>query len=257
MSVDRDLKGWVRRVQEEHLLGKCLQYLKNKGRISEAEYKSATNASDFGQSSLLSTVTRLQEDAPGRELLGKLMNLVRQWRASAKRAKNGGSTRKVVLSPEADEFLERQLKSPDVLYNASGYIDFLLRDQAGLAGHHEGVVAQLRDKMEQDNAAKALRLKEKEVSLQRREAKLARRRERLDARVEEVAELRKLKASVLKASKVVEERPGQEIVLHLDALTFRRAGEEVTVRHGSQKHRLRLQSAVSAVVEKLLNLIER
>ncbi|MDR9426248.1 MAG: hypothetical protein RI567_13320 [Marinobacter sp.] len=247
--MKQDLKQWVDLLRQEQLLIRALEYLWKVDVISGGALSSARRASDSGAGILLARLRELDQTAEGRERLNKLRNQVRQWRAAKKRSLEGGVTRKIFLSREADEILRGLAGSAGPGFNISGLIDYLLKKESAIYQDERSLL---------DNEREQLKVKAAKQSeeIQRKRAGLLKRAEKLDVREEEIEKWRKLRALARKAARDTAIGPEQEIAVRIETLEDGNRDLEVSATLGSRKLQRKVRDSVSEFLSELLELIE-
>lgn len=248
--MKQDLKEWVGALRQEQLVQKALTYLWKAEEISGSKFSSARQASDFGAGILLDRLTAMQLTAEGRERLDKLRNQVRQWRAARKRSLEGGVTRKVFLSREADEILKDLVGSAGSGFNISGLIDYLLKKESAIYREERSLLDNERDEFKRKATKQAEELKMSRLTL-------ARRTEKLDAREVEIEKWRELRGLGRKAAKNMAIGSVQEITVRLETTGDGNRSLEVKATSGSPKLRRKVRESVSGFLSELLELVQK
>lgn len=248
--VKQDLKEWVGVLRQEQLVLEALKYLWKAEEISGSALSSARRASDVGAGILLDRLREMQRTAEGRERLDKLRNQVRQWRAARKRSLEGGVTRKVFLSREADKVLKDLVGSAGSGFNISGLIDYLLKKESAIYREERSLLDNERDKLRAKAEKQSQDLKKSRLALTQRA-------EALDVREEKIEEWRKLKVLARKAAKTAAIGSVQEITVRLETTEDGDRTLEVSATSGSRKLQQKVRDSVSEFLSELLQLVQK
>lgn len=250
LKQKEDLKKWVAKIGQERMLDSTLEYLEKTGCITANQRSSACRERDFGEKLLMEVVMAMSQSPEGRLELIKLMGAVRQRRNKRKLLKNGRVERKITLSSEANNILER-LAKPDVTgFNNSGLVENLLKQALPAYQEQYGLIFNERNKLELEKRI----YKEKMEMVNQR---IAQKKEKLDVRESEIESWYKLRSLALKLSKNLAVGEEQEIVIKISSRESGDREVEVNVNCGSESLKSRTRKSTEEFILKLLDLIQK